>query len=266
MNSAQLKVVLLALLTVVSLSIAAATIQTSVTTPGSGGEGGSGSANATGEQPPRFQVDVNVPVFGLEAEEATRNKSGGNATAEPVDESGNAGGGGSELLSPNVPTAIFVLLAVVLIIGAVVVLRNRDGDSAESDESNEPKPEPDQREATANVGQAAGKAATRITDTDATPENAIYNAWYDMTQHLEIANPATTTPGQFASAARDAGMRPSDVTELTAQFESVRYGGASLSDDRIDRAVSALRRIEDEYTERSEIEGTEEATAGDDGS
>lgn len=268
MNRRQVSVVVLSVLAVVTLSIAAATIQTPVTTPGSNG-GGSSGTNATGNQPPRFQFGIDVPVLGLGSKHSVGNESRNETAAKPPNESGNAaGGGGSELLSPSVPTALIALFAVVLVVGAVIALRNRGDEREESDESRESEAESDDQGAVANIGQTAGEAATRITETDATPENAIYRAWYEMTRHLDIADPATTTPGQFESAAHDAGMNPSDVADLTTQFESVRYGDESLSDDRTDRAVSALRRIEAEYangTEQTEWLDDADGTEGEDG-
>jgi len=267
-NRRQVSVVVLSILAVVALSIAASTIQTPVTTPGTNG-GGSSGTNATGNQPPRFQFGIDVPVLGLDSKNAVENKSPNGSTAGPPNESGSAGGGGgAELLTPSVPMALVALLAVILVGGTVVALRNRGEDSEESDESREPEPDADDRSAVTDIGQTAGEAATRITETDTTPENAIYRAWYEMTRHLDIADPATTTPGQFESAAHDAGMNPSDVADLTTQFESVRYGNESLSDDRTDRAVSALRRIEAEYadgTERTEWLDDADGTEGADG-
>jgi hypothetical protein len=267
-NRGQLGVVVLAFLAVVSLSIAAATIRTPVTTPGSGGGGSGGSANGSSGPPPLVPRGIDVPVFGQELEDATRNDTGGNETGTPPADAGNEDGGGVEVLAPNVPTTPLVLLAVVLVVGAVVALRNRGGDTPNPDGPSEPEPEPDDQETVGDIGQTAGEAATRITDTDATPENAIYNAWYEMTRHLDVGDPTTTTPGQFERAARDAGMDPSDVADLTTQFESVRYGDESLSDDRTDRAVSALRRIEAEYadgTEQTEWLNDTDGTEGEDG-
>ncbi|MFD1597698.1 DUF4129 domain-containing protein [Halobellus rarus] len=75
----------------------------------------------------------------------------------------------------------------------------------------------------------------------------MYRAWVEMTAHLDLDRPQSSTPGEFAAAAVDAGMDPDDVDELTRLFEAVRYGDERVTDARADRAVAALRRIESAY-------------------
>jgi hypothetical protein len=70
-----------------------------------------------------------------------------------------------------------------------------------------------------------------------------------MTDHLEIPNPESSTTGEFAHAAIDAGMDRDDVMALKGLFDEVRYGTADPSIDREERAVEVLRRIEDAYAE-----------------
>jgi len=68
-----------------------------------------------------------------------------------------------------------------------------------------------------------------------------------MTDHLEVRDPTSSTPAEFATAAVEAGMAREHVDELTELFEAVRYGGADVTEDRERRAVEALRRIEATY-------------------
>jgi hypothetical protein len=77
--------------------------------------------------------------------------------------------------------------------------------------------------------------------------NEIYRAWLEMTRHLAVDRPRSSTPTEFAEAAVDAGMAREDVRELTDLFELVRYGGEAPTPDRVDRARDALRRIERTY-------------------
>lgn len=254
-NRAQFGVVVLALLAVVSLSIAAATIQTPVTTA-AGDDGRAGGADLAGNGTglPTNLSEIDVPVLGslLRGGEAT-NMTEANATGEVEGQSGGDATGPLETLTPNVPTVLLALLALVLVIGVLALVRmRRNRDEPNETAESEPESETDESAAVEAIGQSAGAAADRLDEPTTTPENAIYRAWYEMIQHLDVPRPATTTPGQFAAAAHDAGMAHDDVAELTAQFETVRYGDAALTDERTDRAANALRRIENEYANVNE--------------
>ncbi|MEF8843019.1 MAG: DUF4129 domain-containing protein [Haloarculaceae archaeon] len=142
------------------------------------------------------------------------------------------------------PTTLLVLFGLVLVGAAAVVFRLTGDDVAEADAEEAAAPAPD----VAAVGRAAGRAADRI-EAEADVENAVFRAWREMTDGLDVANPASSTPSEFAVAAVDAGMDREDVTELTELFEAVRYGGLDADEDREHRAVDALRRIERTYAE-----------------
>ncbi|MFB6197887.1 MAG: DUF4129 domain-containing protein, partial [Halobacteriaceae archaeon] len=101
--------------------------------------------------------------------------------------------------------------------------------------------------ALAEIGRAAGAAADRIV-ASGEAENEVYRAWMEMTDLLDLSEPETKTPGEFASAAREAGMNPDDVDELTQLFEEVRYGGLPATDEAEERAIKCLRRIEEGYS------------------
>ena len=158
---------------------------------------------------------------------------------------GQAGGvAGSELLfSP--PTVLLGLLAVVVLLGAVAFRATGDDEPVERDPVPEPASESDD-ETLGALGSVAGDAADRIA-ADADVENEVYRAWREMTDHLDVANPETSTPAEFATAASDAGMAREHVDELTDLFRSVRYGGAEATEDREQRALAALRAIEASY-------------------
>jgi hypothetical protein len=163
----------------------------------------------------------------------------GNATGGVT----GGGSGGATAFSP--PVVLGVLLVVALVL--VVVAFRATGDDEPPDD--DPVPErtggPDE-EALGALGDVAGDAADRI-DENADLENEVYRAWREMTDHLDVDNPAASTPGEFAAAARDAGMDDGHVDELTDLFRAVRYGGADVTDDRERRAVDALRAIESSY-------------------
>lgn len=171
--------------------------------------------------------------------------SGGNATGIFP-----AGGGSSGLVqgtaqTVSTPSVLLAILLVVALAGSVLMLFVASGDEEETVEGpGEESPDPD----VAAVGRAAGDAADRI-ERDADVENGVYRAWVEMTDHLDVENPRSSTPAEFATAAVDAGMASDDVDELTRLFEEVRYGGEDVTSEREQRAVSALRRIEAAYAD-----------------
>lgn len=159
-----------------------------------------------------------------------------------------AGGGGSaaEAVTRAVdpPTALLAVLGLVLL-GAVAVIVRASGDQRVTLDAPATPDEPPSADVAA-VADAAGRAADRL-DTDAALENAVYRSWHEMTTHLPVENPETSTPAEFADAAVAAGMDRDDVAELTRLFEAVRYGDAPVTDEWADRATAALRRIERTY-------------------
>ena len=175
---------------------------------------------------------------------------GASAGATP-DELGNgSGGAGPEAMQNAVSDPSFLLgvLLALAIAAAVLLLVFASGDTdapVPDAEDEEPEPEPD----VAAVGRAAGRAADRIDDGEDGFENDVYRAWVEMTDHLAVAHPESSTPAEFADAAVEAGMDAADVRELTTLFEEARYGDYAVTDERESRAVAALRRIESQYAD-----------------
>lgn len=156
------------------------------------------------------------------------------------------------------PTTLLVLFGLVLLGAAAMVFRLTGDDVAAFDPEEDGAPEPD----VAAVGRAAGRAADRI-EGDVDVENAVFRAWREMTGGLDVANPDSSTPAEFAAAAVDAGMDREDVAELTGLFEAVRYGGLDADADRERRAVAALRNIERTYADAEfDLEGGFPTRAG----
>lgn len=166
----------------------------------------------------------------------------GNTSGSFALTSGSGGAGTASGGTPIVSVALFALLGLVLVVAVALLIQSTGDDQPAPPEAVEP-PDPVQMEA---IGRAAGRAADRI-EGDAEPDNAVYEAWKEMTDLLEVPNPEASTPSEFATAAVEAGMAREDVDELTAQFEAVRYGTAAPTEDREERAIAALRRIEAEY-------------------
>lgn len=149
---------------------------------------------------------------------------------------------GSETVTT--PSIILVALLFVTLIGLLAALYV--GEMSDSDDPEEVPPEAELQDGPAKLASVAGRTADEI-DAAADVENAVYRAWAEMTQTLSVTDPETTTPGEFATAAVDAGMNPDDVRELTRLFEEVRYGDVAVTPQREQQAIETLRRIEQTY-------------------
>lgn len=156
---------------------------------------------------------------------------------------GERGGIGGDGAAVSTPEALFLLVVAVAVIGSLLVLLATRGDDDASatdagDSGMDASDEPDLQE----LARTAGEAADRIETAEA--NNEVYRAWREMTAVLDVERPASSTPGEFAAAAIDAGVDPEPVDRLTAVFEEVRYGDSEPTDERERAAVEALRRIE----------------------
>ncbi|WP_439025784.1 DUF4129 domain-containing protein [Haloarchaeobius sp. DT45] len=190
-----------------------------------------------------------------DAPETQRQGAPGSVPDDSGDGGGAATGSGSgdddQAQQPlDVPLVLLLgglgILAVVLVGAWSVSASDEDEDPdvvevAGEDDDADPAPADTQAIAT-----AAGRAADRIEST-ADVDNEIYRAWVEMTRHLPVDHPETSTPREFERAAVEAGISPDDVHELTDLFETVRYGHEEATPEREDRAVEALRRLEAYY-------------------
>ncbi|WP_121821961.1 DUF4129 domain-containing protein [Halostella salina] len=179
------------------------------------------------------------------------NITSGSGPGEGNGSSGPLGSGGGSMTDPTLPTALVMLVLGVAAVAVVGLYLYSDTGDDEEDPDDEAETPAEQRQA---IGRAAGRAADRIED-DVDVENEVYRAWREMTEHLDVDRPESSTPSEFADAAVDAGMSEGEVGELTRLFEEVRYGGATPTEDRERRAVAALRRIEDEYADADDADG-----------
>ncbi|NUC71844.1 DUF4129 domain-containing protein [Haloterrigena sp. SYSU A558-1] len=179
-------------------------------------------------EPPAPPADIQPPA---------ENESGG-----PL----GGGDGDGSVSGPTLPSLLVLTVLLVTVVGAFAALFYSGDD--EGRESADPVAEPDDTVQRGELGRAAGEAADRIEAGDDF-ENDVYRAWREMTEPLSVDRPDSSTPGEFAAAARDAGLDPSHVDELRTMFEDVRYGDRSVTDDRERRAVELLRRIEATYAD-----------------
>jgi hypothetical protein len=157
---------------------------------------------------------------------------------------GEGGGGGeAETTQPGRPPPALVLVVGVGVAGVVREVVGIGGGDADDDGGDG-----GDSASTAAVGRAAGRAAHRL-EAETDVDNEVYRTWREMTELLDVDDPESSTPGEFATAAVEAGLGREDVDELTRLFEEVRYGGAAPSDDHERRAAAVFRRIEARYAD-----------------
>jgi len=193
---------------------------------------------------------------------ACRDEAGPLGLPEVVVGGGSGSDGSVGLGDPGVPvdpTSVPIVVYAVLGIAVVGILtyafssRGRFGGALEPiwSKFDDETVEGDQAGGVAaTIGELAGEAADRIEDdTGTSVENEVYRAWREMTRPLDVDRPESSTPAEFATAAVEGGVSRTDVDELTELFEEVRYGGYAPDEDRERRAVDALRRIEEQYSD-----------------
>lgn len=166
--------------------------------------------------------------------------------ADAVEDANESTGGAIDVATDPIVMLLIVAAIGLLVIG-VVVLRD---DVPDQSSSVLAEGEDDAAEDRVELARIAGETAQRLEDRipeDEALENEIYRAWLEMTEQLDVDDPETSTPGEFASEAIDAGMTPSDVHELTELFESVRYGDRTPTSIQEQEAIELLSRIEESY-------------------
>ena len=210
-----------------------------------------------------FAVGVGIPALGLyllltactfdEARPPVFDLASRSPMGRPLE---GAGSGSPTVIPPALLGAFLVaglLLAAVLL---YVPLFGRDDSSAPANDGGE------HADGVAAV-RAAGETAEHI-ESGGDLEDEVLRAWRNMAGHLNLTRPETSTPGEFAEAAIERGLRPDAVRELTALFEEVRYGGFETTSEREARARRALRAIEGSYeTARPDDKDTDEEGATD---
>lgn len=151
---------------------------------------------------------------------------------------------GADLISiPEVSPVVLVAFVGVILVGAAVVILRATGDQgALIDEDVPEEHETDVRD----LARAAKAAADRLEKHNVDVDNAVYRAWWEMTRLLDVPNPKSATPREFADAAVEVGMSGEHVDELTTLFEEVRYGQRDAA-AREEHAIEVFRTIEEEY-------------------
>jgi flagellar basal body-associated protein FliL len=201
-----------------------------------------------------------VSTSSLEPEQSGEQNGSPQLVDPPNGSLGPGEGSGDPLVLPDDPLAlsdqnVAVIVLIVVVLGAAVLLAatllvGRTGSiqsilGLNDEEGDAEEPQSD----LGAVGRVAGDAADDVeaASTTEAADNVIYRAWSEMVALLDAPDPRSGTPRDFATAAIDAGMNPQQVDVLTRTFEEVRYGDAALSEERRERAIEALRRIEDTH-------------------
>jgi len=186
---------------------------------------------------------------------------GGPGTGDPGPLPDGLPGPGSEPLVTNLPAeAVVGVFGVVLVGTAAALYRASGGDTITDIEEREAESDDADPFTPRDLAAAAGRAADRLEAHNADVDNEVYRAWWEMTSMLDVADPDSATPGEFADAAVAAGMGEDDVAELTRLFEEVRYGkrdaagearrastGSGSVATREKVALSVFRSIEHAY-------------------
>jgi hypothetical protein len=147
-----------------------------------------------------------------------------------------AGSGTSGLAPPSVLVLVVGLGLVVAVIAFVAVRAKYSDESIAESEEGDPT----------TIDRAAGRATDRP-EGSATIDNEVYRTWREMTELLDIERSGTSTPGEIAAAAIEAGFDREDVQALTRLFEDVRYGDARPTADRGREAIAIRRRLERQH-------------------
>lgn len=190
-------------------------------------------------------------VLSLAGSRTRRGQPPPDSTTTPTPTPGGSAGLGDGPSNPTLVPAesIAIILLVTGLLGAVAFLllrldaiRSTLGLATDTGSSG-----PDAE--LGGVGRVAGDAVDRIeaASTPRAADDAIYHAWSEMVAFLDVPDPQSDTPRQFEAAAVESGMNPDDVTVLTRTFEELRYGDATLTEQRRDEALAAFRRIRAEH-------------------
>lgn len=134
-----------------------------------------------------------------------------------------------------------VIGLALLIFGAILVIRYLT--------SNDPHAETPTDEATDTTDNEYTSDSSLVPSHNPPPINDVYRAWRAMITSLDVSWENQDTPTELAQRAIRNGSPETPVTELTALFCSVRYGGKPPTDEREQCAQNALDQVQ--QTDRS---------------
>ena len=234
-----------ALLCVFALSVSAGSLGVSHSTAG-------GGPSLSFRSPPALSLNLTIPDGeglpggGSGQSAPSMNAERGSAAGSSSVSSDEDESAGTAVSLPELVLFAGGLFAAVLVSISVYAFITEDntGVDVTEDEPSDESTESTDDGLLAGFGRVAGEFADRIERTD-DAENEVYRAWHEMTTHLPVGNPETSTPTEFAAAARDAGVEDAHVETLTDLFRDVRYGDVNVTEERERRAAQSLRAVED---------------------
>ena len=164
---------------------------------------------------------------------------------------------GSTVAPPESSPLIIAAIMGLIFVGLAVLVWSSLGEGEEDLLVDDDEDGPLDME---EFAAAAREAADRLESANADVDNEVYRAWSQMTTLLNVDNPSTSTPREFAGAAISGGIAPKYANELTELFEEVRYGHRDPEGEREERAIEIFRAIEQEYgsEDRSNEEGQDQ--------
>lgn len=205
------------------------------------GIGAASLDGALGQSSPILEGDTDsptVPSGGKSSEAGSTNPSCTGCGVEFVPSLALAGA------LPAIPGAVVLVLGGVGVVVLLLVWFRASGGTVAS---------------LADVGRtddgvetAADHAgASRTTIDEPAASNPVYRAWREMVDRIDAErdddrDPSTTTPGEYADAARKRGWNHGAIDTLTDCFQRVRYGDVAVTDERTDRARQASTELSDD--------------------
>ncbi|MFB6146679.1 MAG: DUF4129 domain-containing protein [Halobacteriaceae archaeon] len=166
-----------------------------------------------------------------------------------------SGGASAYIWGPVVITAVMAVIGLPIMYFMVSRADDVGGEEVSIEERTD-------EAVLTQLGELAGEAADRLARSATAVDNEVFRAWREMTDLLDVDRPESSTPREFAGAAKAVGMAPAHVEALTDLFREVRYGDREATDDREERAIAALRAIEDSYAD-GDADGDDAPDAGD---
>lgn len=152
--------------------------------------------------------------------------------------SGNGDGFGVDVTLPTI-----VLVVGLLLGGAALLLAVRTSSlSSEEDDDLDPA---DPTEL--GFSSTDERSLVDPLDEELDPDNPVYQAWAEMAQAVAPDSATPMTPSDYAQVAIDDGLDQESVLELTHQFQVVRYGTATVTEQRKNAATDALQQLAEQH-------------------
>ena len=185
--------------------------------PGDGDDGSQRVARNRGVDS-ASEAGARGPERARRSSESADGSGGGASDATTADRSSGDRGDQPSLLERLLALLerLLPLVAGLAVLGALVALRSHVSTGPSSEDADDGP------------------------DLVANPEDAVGAAWYDMARELGYGDDPSVTPRELVRGAADTDA-DGHVRTLTALYETTRYGGQSVTDERVRRARETLQ-------------------------